>query len=229
MNSYTQTQKRISYAFKIVVFISAILGTFLSAYAGKDSFMGGSRVFMYFTIQSNIAMAIISCVGLCYMMKDRISGTWAVIKFVGTVSITLTGIVFCFVLAPTMGAAAWNVQNILTHVVVPIVSVLDFFVSGLSLSIKKKSVFYVVIPPSLYAIYAGVGYALGWQFAEGINYPYFFLNWGSPAGAFGFTNELPFMGCVWWIAALLLFLVLVGLLYLCILDLCKKCMKKGGR
>ena len=62
----------------------------------------------------------------------------------------------------------------------------------------------------------------GWEFLEGINYPYFFLNWGSPAGAFGFTDGLPFMGTVWWILAILLFLLLVGYGYLGILELLKK-------
>ena len=74
----------------------------------------------------------------------------------------------------------------------------------------------------LYAIYAGIGYARNWQFAEGYNYPYFFLNWGSPAGAFGFTDELPYMGCAWWILGLFLALLIVGMLYLLILDGLKK-------
>ena len=39
--------------------LSAIVGTFLSAYAGRGTFMGGGTVFMYFTIQSNIALALI--------------------------------------------------------------------------------------------------------------------------------------------------------------------------
>lgn len=55
---------------------------------------------------------------------------------------------------------------------------------------------WVIVPPMLYSIYAGIGYARNWQFAEGYNYPYFFLNWGSPAGAFGLTDELPYMGCM---------------------------------
>jgi hypothetical protein len=50
----------------------------------------------------------------------------------------------------------------------------------------------------------------------------FFLNWGSPAGAFGFTNELPFMGTAWWILALLIALLIVGYLYLLLIDLLKK-------
>lgn len=67
--------------------------------------------------------------GLKGLFRNKsVSDLWWVIKFVGTVSITLTGAVFCFVLAPTLGNAAWNLQNILTHVVVPVAAIIDFFV-----------------------------------------------------------------------------------------------------
>ncbi len=212
----------ITYCLKIVVFLSAVIGTFLSAYAGRNSFMGGSRVFMYFTIQSNIAMAIISAIGLCLLYKGgKVGQIWQIIKFVGTVSITLTGVVFCFVLAPTMGAA-WNIQNILTHVIVPVASVVDLFVVSKLIDLAKRNTIFVIIPPILYAIYAGVGYVKGWEFAEGINYPYFFLNWGSEAGAWGFSSSLPFIGCAWWILVLLIFLIVVGLIYLKLIDYFRK-------
>ena len=186
---------------KIIVIASAVTGTFLSWYAGRNSFMGGRTVFMFFTIQSNIALAVICLIGLVKMMKGKpFSDLWYIIKFVGTISITLTGAVFCFVLVPA--GAVWNIQNILTHVVVPVAGILDFFVTGISSSIKKRTNLWVIVPPILYAVYAGIGYVRNWQFAEGYNYPYFFLNWGSPAGAFGFTDELPYMGCAWWILAL---------------------------
>ena len=71
----------------------------------------------------------------------------------------------------------------------------------------------MLIPPLLYVIYAGIGYLRGWDFAGRQPYPYFFLNWGSAAGAFGFTKELPYMGCVWWILILLAFLIAVGWCY----------------
>ena len=80
----------------------------------------------------------------------------------------------------------------------------------------------VTLPPLAYAIYAGICYAMGLEFAGGVNYPYFFLNWGSPAGAFGFTSELPFMGCMWWILVLLILLIAVGLLYRLILNNLKR-------
>lgn len=219
MSNISVSKTRLSFLFKIIVFVSAIGGTLLSYLASRDSFMGGSRVFMFFTTQSNIAMAIISLIGLCYMIRAREAGqVWQIIKFVGTVAITLTGVVFCFVLAPTLGEDAWNIQNILTHVVVPVFSVIDFFVVSGAFNIKKKSVFYVIIPPILYAIYAGIGYVNNWQFAQDYNYPYFFLNWGSKAGAFGFSDELPFMGTAWWILALFIFLIIVGYVYLVIAD-----------
>lgn len=113
----------------------------------------------------------------------------------------------------------------LTHLVVPLAAVIDFFVIAPTANIKRRNVFFVIIPPILYAVYAGIGYVKGWQFAEGINYPYFFLNWGSPAGAFGFTDELPFMGCAWWILILLIFLLLIGYCYLVIADLIGKRIK----
>lgn len=185
--------------------------------------MGGNRVFMFFTIQSNIAIALICAIGLVLLFRRKPPKTfWFVLKFIGTVSITLTGVVFVFVLAPTLGPYAWNLQNVLTHVVVPIIAVIDFFVTGVYGTVQKRHVPLVTLPPLAYAIYAGIGYIAGWEFLEGINYPYFFLNWGSPAGAFGFTDRLPFMGTVWWILAILVFLLLIGYAYLGILALLKK-------
>ncbi len=208
---------------KSVVVISAIIGIVLSALASSEVFMGGHTVFMYFTIQSNILIALVCLIGLCFiLLKRNTNRIWNVIKFVSTVSITLTGIVFCFVLAPTMGTLAWNLANILTHVVVPLASVIDFFVIEVLQTYRKLDVLYVTIPPLLYAIYAGIGYSLNWQFGPNMNYPYFFLNWGSKAGAFGFANELPFIGVFWWILILLLFLIGVGFLYIKLLYLFKK-------
>ena len=219
----SQKHKIISLYLKAVVIISAVVGVILSAVAAKGIFMGGGRVFMYFTIQSNIAVALVELIGFMIILHNKsVGNAWFIIKLVSTVSITLTGAVFTFILAPTLGSLAWNAQNVLTHVVVPVVAVADFFVTGIYGEIKKRHVFFVVLPPFVYAIYAGVGYVLGWEFSEGANYPYFFLNWGSPAGAFGFSNELPFMGCVWWIIVLLALLLAVGFGYLALIEKIKK-------
>ena len=204
---------------KAVTVIAAAVGVVLSALAGREFFMGGSRVFMYFTIQSNIAVALIALAGAVLLLAGRpLTEGWLTVCLVGAVAITLTGTVFTFVLAPTMGKYAWNLQNVLTHVAVPVAAVADFFVTAPWGVIRRRRAFWVILPPLAYAVYAGIGYVLGWEFAEGIRYPYFFLNWGSPAGAFGFTRELPFMGCAWWILALLALLLAAGFGYLRIAE-----------
>ena len=223
MDGMTNTKKNLSYALKIIVILAAFIGTGISAYGDRDVFFCGLNIFMYFTNQSNVAIAIICAVGL-YLMKrgKKISERHYIIKYVGTVAITLTGVVFLLVLAPTLGAAAWDAHNVMTHIVVPIAAIADFFVVVPGVEIKKHNVFYVIIPPLVYAIYAGIGFVRGWDFYEGNNYPYFFLNWGSPAGAFGFINEMPYMGSAWWILALLIFLIIVGFCYLAIADILGK-------
>lgn len=208
---------------KVIIIISVVVGTVLSHSAASVAFMGGGSAFMFFTIQSNLLIGLICAIGFILLLGGKeICTAWYVIKFVGTISITLTCLVFCVVLAPTLADKAWNVHNALTHVAVPILSIIDFFLTGIHSQLKKRHVFFVMLPPLFYAIYATIGYVSNWKFTPTQNYPYFFLNWGSPAGVFGFTDELPYMGCGWWIIAILIFLVLVGLLYLWILDLLKK-------
>lgn len=219
MHTVSRTKKWISFALKLIVILSAVIGTLMSAGAGRRSFMGGNRVFMFFTIQSNILIALICAAGLAFLARNRACGSaWYKVKLVGTVSITLTGVVFAVMLAPLLGASAWTFPNTLTHLVVPAAAVADFFVTAPGVRIPRKNVLWVIVPPLLYVIYAGIGFIRGWDWGWGQNYPYFFLNWGSPAGAFGFSKELPYLGCVWWILILLTFLILVAWCYLAIAD-----------
>ena len=219
----------ISLILKAVVFAAAVAGTALSAASGRHVFMGGGTVFMYFTIQSNLFAAAVSAAGAVLLLRKKpVPGAWYVVRLVMAVAITLTGAVFCFVLAPTMWKAAWSLPNILTHVIVPAASVADLFVSCRRGELKKHDLLFVLIPPFSYVIYAGIGFAAGWEFSPGNNYPYFFLNWGSPAGAFGFSDRLPFMGCFWWILLLTGLICGTGLLYLALLEKLKN-RGRGGK
>ena len=222
MYELSKGQKIVSVIFKIIIVLSVIGGVTMSSMASASNFMGGDTVFMYFTVQSNILIAIVCLIGLIMiLMKRPCSTVWYVIKLVATVSITLTGMVFCFVLAPGM-ENAWTPPSILMHALVPLLSVIDFFVICNVMKVKKINALWVAVPPLLYAIYSGIGYVRNWEFFEGHNYPYFFLNWGSEAGAAGFTDGVPFMGPVWWILILLVFLIIVGFVYLLIADLIRK-------
>ncbi|MCQ2770866.1 MAG: Pr6Pr family membrane protein [Clostridia bacterium] len=221
----SKSKKISSIVLKAIVLLAAIFGTILSAIAGRNSFMGGTFVFMYFTIQSNILIAIVAALGLYFLLKNKCNKTWIVFKFVSTISITLTFAVFWIVLAPAMAAAAWTLPNVLTHLISPLAAIIDLFVVGDNNMLKPIHILFSPIPPILYAIYAGIGFALNWEFAPGINYPYFFLNWGSPLGAFGFGKELPFMGCAWWILILLVFLLITSYVFILLIRLFRRIFK----
>lgn len=215
--------KIISVLLKITIIVGAIFGVMLSHHNARG-FMGGNSTFLYFTIQSNLWIALLDIVALIIRKRDDKSNRWySLAQLIFTVSITLTGVVFCFVLAPTMvPGKAFGLANVLTHVVVPLSAIVNFVVCRQSYSFKHKDVLYPTLPALYYLVFSSIGYVLNWPFAEGANYPYFFLNWGSPAGAFGFCSEFPFMGVVYYILAILLFLIVLSSCYIALCPKIKK-------
>ncbi len=136
----TTKRSTVSIILKAVVILSAAIGIPLSAFADVTGFMAGKTVFMFFTVQSNILIAGICLAGAVFLiLKRKPDPRWYVFKFVGTVAITLTGVVFCVVLAPTLGQYAWNIQNVLTHVIAPLSAIADFYVSGIDAELSKKN------------------------------------------------------------------------------------------
>ena len=206
-------QKITSLILKSIVFLSAAIGVILQAVADY-------KLLLYFTLQSNIWIAATCAVGFALMLLNKPISKWMYsVKLIFTVSITLTGVVYCSMLAPYMGAEAYSLSNTLMHVVVPLAAVADFFVCPCNVRYRWWECFTVTIPPFYYLGFAGIGYALNWDFGfGGQNYPYFFLNWGSPAGAFGFSAESPYIGVFYYVLILLVFVVGMGALYIALAN-----------
>ena len=209
-------RKVISLVLKITVVLSSFYGVYLAVSAD-------ARGMLFFTIQSNIWIGIACLAGIVLMVTKAEIKRWMYsAKLICTVSITLTGVVFCVMLAPLYGDEAYSLVNVLTHVIVPAASILDFIVYDYPAKYKKYECLTVTIPPFYYLGFAGIGYVLRWDFADGFNYPYFFLNWGSTAGAFGFSEEFPYIGCFYYIVILVAFVIGVGALYIWLASLIRK-------
>ncbi len=209
------TRNIVSVILEFAVALSAAVGVALTAAMGVNGFL-------YFTVQSNLWVAAVLLVFAVWQTVQLRRGgeipqwLWS-IKFVFTVSITLTGLVFCAVLAPTMKGAFNSAANVLTHVVVPLCSVADLFVA--KRRTDAKTAWWSLAPPIYYLGFASLGYVLKWDFGYGANYPYFFLNWGSPVGAFGFGGGGEyFMGTFWWILVMLALVSCIAFLYRAILN-----------
>lgn len=214
--------KILSTLIKVIVVVSALVGVALSYYNSRG-FNNGNSTFLFFTIQSNLWIALLDAVALAIMERGGTRRWYSLAQLMFTVSITLTGVVFCFVLAPTMApGTAFIPANVLTHVVVPIAAVADFVVCRKSYAFHRSDVLYPTLPALYYLAFASIGYVQNWPFGEGANYPYFFLNWDSPAGAFGFCSEFPFMGVVYYILAILMFLIVLSSCYIALCPKIKK-------
>ena len=200
-------RKITSLILKFVIALSATVGITLQTVAM-------SQALLYFTIQSNAWIAATCIVGIVLILMGKTPKRWMYsVKLVFTVSITLTGVVYCTLLAPYMGEEAFNLGSTLLHVIVPVAAVADFFLYDCAVNYKKWECLVVTVPPFYYLAFAGVGYALNWDFGYGTNYPYFFLDWGSEAGAFGFIKESPYLGTLYYVLILLVFVIGIGALY----------------
>ncbi|MCH5160196.1 MAG: Pr6Pr family membrane protein [Clostridiales bacterium] len=211
-------RKITSIILKSIVALSVTVGVIIHVVAD-------SRALLFFTTQSNIWIGVACLVGLALMIFKLPIKKWMYsVKLIFTVSITLTGVVYCTMLAPFLGSEAYTFSSTLLHVVVPVVSVADFFLYDFSTEYKKWECLTATIPPIYYLVFAGIGYALNWDFGYGgQTYPYFFLNWGSPAGAFGFSDQSPYIGVFYYVVILSAFVIGIAALYILLAKLlCRK-------
>ncbi len=202
-----KTRHIISLVLKALLATVSLNGVLLSYLQGG---VCSWHIFLYFTIQSNMWIGIIAIIGFIFLAVDMayrrssIHRWFNVMELVFTVSILITGIIFTTVLVPTMGQDAWSISNILTHLVVPILAITDFLFNKRHFSLRKGDIFYSLVPFGYYFLFSLLGFFLHWDFGSGNNYPYFFLNYTSPSGVFGFSNQLPyFMGSFYWIVLIL--------------------------
>lgn len=216
-------REKISFLLKWIVAALALAGVMLSFFgATDDGYSHWSKRLLYFTSQSNIWIAVCMIMILVFSLprlreQVRIKYFLYVLKYVFTVSITLTGFIFCVVLAP--GAAndnynAWTPSSLMTHVAVPILSIVDFFLDVYRVKLNKRHIFLTAVPPFIYSIFATVLVLMKVDFGRGDAFPYFFFNYYSPAGFFGFSNEMPYiLGSFYWIVFMFFLIVGTGALY----------------
>ena len=193
--------------------IVGILGIVFTAQS--SAFMGGGSVFFFFTVQSNIfiiAMALIFLVNEIVVLvtnKGFINQTLRHIKYVATVAITVTFLVFFTMLAPLMGVDyLLSFNNFSLHAIVPILAIIDFIIFDTDINLTYPNSLLATIAPISYVIFVYVGVIFKLQYGENLYYPYFFLDFETN----GFLFEKGF-GIIPWILILLAGICGLGCLY----------------
>jgi hypothetical protein len=177
----------------------------------------------YFTNLSNIWVVIYFIVDIVYI-SSRPSGTaWRpALKSAVTMAITVTFLVYHFLLTGEGFDMSGTMQTamILTHYVVPIMTIADWFLFDKKGHMKAYSPLTWTILPSLYFVYAMIAS----QFGDGIGYkgsryPYPFMD----VDALGLPRVLMTVG------VLLFFFIALGYIYYGIDRACYKYSNEGEK
>ena len=213
------SKRNLSIFLNFMIFALSFSGFLISCLNAKgEGYYHWITRLLYFTQQSNLWIGIASLIFAIMLIKKDTQyaylKTASVFKYVFTVSITLTGIIFCSFLAPFAGYNVWTFASVLTHVVVPVLSVVDFFTNREITEIDKKHTWLTLIPPFLYFIFTSVLCILKIDFGKGEPYPYFFMDYYSEVGLFGFVGEWPpKIGSFYWMVFIFALVYLLGAVY----------------
>ncbi len=171
-------KSKINIALNVFIVCAVAYSMMVSYRNGSELTFGRWHDLVYFTYQSNIWIALVAMLELMFASFRRQDCRWTrVTKLVFTSSIALTGIVYCFILSPIDGFRL-ELDCVFLHVAVPIAAVVGWIVSSGHFRIAWRLVWWNLLPPLYYFAFATYGYLRNWQFSEGCNYPYFFMNWG---------------------------------------------------
>ena len=149
-------RNKLTILLKLFIIASTFGGVVLSLIqATQDGYSHWSRRLLYFTAQSNLWIGSV-CLLLVLSKALRFQKIWLkrlyVLKFIFTVSITITGLVFCTLLAPFAPKSynLWVFSGYLTHVVSPVLALCDFFIDDYPLQIQRPHLWLSIIPPLFY-------------------------------------------------------------------------------
>jgi len=185
------------------------------SFLGINSYIDPSHLLLFFTIQSNIWIMVTMAIFLVYAILEvkrgpqKVPHALRVIKYVFTVSITLTFIVFALLLSPWMPLSYLaSPSNICIHFLAPMMAMIDFLVYDQPIQAKKTTFLWGAIPPLYYLAFALICSFSGVAFyPDGTTVPYFFLNYET-LGWFRIGPEG--VGVVYWFFLLCGMVLIIG-------------------
>ncbi len=213
---------------RLALIVIGVVGIILTA--SSTSFMGDKVTFTFFTVQSNITIILIELVYLVdailqlFSKKSFSNNILLIIKYLFTVAITITFLVFVFMLAPTLdNSYLFSFNNYSLHFIVPIIALVDFFVFNSDIKLTKLNCLWGTAMPIYYVIYFLIGIPQGRTYLYGDHAPYFFLNYEKLTW-FSFTENGP--GVFYWILILTAGIVVLCYLFYFLMWLRQKLNKK---
>ncbi len=153
-------KKKISLIINILIVLLTIFASFLMFTGikitnGVEPILETTKLgmFKFFTVDSNLFMGIVA---LLFIIKNKsITKNMYRLKLMSTTAVTLTLIVVLAYLAPiSQGGLKSMLQNsnMFFHLIIPVLSIINFTIFEKTNELKIKDTFYGLIPTIIYAI-----------------------------------------------------------------------------
>jgi CDP-diglyceride synthetase len=209
---------------KAGVILSCGLGITLQLRAGSGGLMAAQSLFKYFTTQSNawialacLAVLLVDWLSMARKPKSKRSmaeqqttkwyATLMTVKYMFTVSILLTFMVFAVLLAPLMPRSyLMSPANFFLHYLTAMLATADYLICDYHHQMPRRNVLLGLVMPFLYLITALAASFRGVRFG-GQRVPYFFMDYAK-LGWFEINSQG--MGVVYWVALLMVLLLIIG-------------------
>lgn len=167
--------KTLSVSFKIIIVLSALYGVYLNS-GLPEKF--SPQMFLYYTILSNILClgyfiyaSIITIINDEHKLNMSLKGSV-------TMAITVTMIIYWFILVPAgfvMGDGK-QLANLLVHLFVPLLVLLDYLLFDPKGKLQKKDPLFWLSIPLAYYIFTFIAYFFDVRYMSDTRFPYFFID-----------------------------------------------------
>ena len=221
---------KLGFIIKLVAIVSCIYGLIVGIEEPQDM--------TYFTNLSNILIGIILTVSFIFDAiilktngeKNPKGNIFFVIKFILTLCISITWLIYMCILAPTSDAGFFksymghHYGSLCLHMITPVLALLDFILFDYNYKSTGIHSVYAVIPPLGYVGLIIILASTGMRWSHGMSAPYNFLNFGAEVGWFGFdlstmNSSSLGIGVAYMIIVLVLIFIAIGRLFLLFKDL----------
>lgn len=165
----SRKRMKLSLVFNILIVLFTVFAFIVKI--TKFSFMPGDEiilsdsvveVFRFFTVDSNLIMAIIAFIFACFEIsillgkKKDIPKNMYILKLMGTASVTLTFLVVFLYLSWIVKGGPYTMiinSNLFLHLVNPILSIITFVFFEKSNKLRFNDTFFGLVPMGLYGIF----------------------------------------------------------------------------
>lgn len=161
------------------VFICTIGVIFGILDKSADSFMGSGTALYFYTLQSNIWVLLLEVYLLFKsILKSNLTSNEEAVKYVVTVAIVLTYLVYWLMIAPFLNdTLVVKPHNFILHGICPLMMLLDFLVFDREVMISKRATYLTLIPALYYFIFTYIRAEVSpVRLTLGSRYPYWFLD-----------------------------------------------------